>query len=109
MTAFRDAVAVTPPRDPACAGRLSNLGLSLTTRFELTRNAADLDEAINTGRDAVAATPPHDPNLAVYLLLDGAQDSDGGSLRRHWGCRWGVAAIAGGAFVGGGTWPMTMQ
>ena len=67
VTAFRDAVAVTPPRDRACAGRLSNLGLSLTTRFELTRNAADLDEAINTGRDAVAATPRHDPNLAVYL------------------------------------------
>ena len=43
-------------------------------------------------------------------LLDGAQDSDGGSLRRHWGCRWGVAAEpAGGGFVGGGTWPMTMQ
>ena len=30
--------------------------------------------------------------LAIWLaarLLDGAQDSDGGSLRRHWGCRWG--------------------
>ena len=47
---------------------------------------------------------------ARILLLDGAQDSDGGSLRRHWGCRWGVAAEpAGGGFVGGGTWPMTMQ
>jgi hypothetical protein len=43
-------------------------------------------------------------------VLDGAQDSDGGSLWRHWGCRWGVAAeSAGGGFVGGGTWPMTMQ
>jgi hypothetical protein len=49
-------------------------------------------------------------DLARTLLLDGAQDSDGGSLRRHWGCRWGVAAEpAGGGFVGGGTWPMTMQ
>ena len=47
---------------------------------------------------------------AADALLDGAQDSDGGSLRRHWGCRWGVAAgPAGGGFVGGGTWPMTMQ
>jgi hypothetical protein len=42
-------------------------------------------------------------------VLDGTQDSDGGSLWRHWGCRWGLAAEpAGGGFVGGGTWPMTM-
>jgi hypothetical protein len=46
---------------------------------------------------------------ASNQLLDGTQDSDGGSLWRHWGCRWGLAAEpAGGGFVGGGTWPMTM-
>jgi len=26
---------------------------------------------------------------AAALVLDGAQDSDGGSLWRRWGCRWG--------------------
>ncbi len=48
--------------------------------------------------------------LLRCAVLDGAQDSDGGSLLRHRGCRWGlVAEPAGGVFVGGGTWPMTMQ
>jgi hypothetical protein len=41
------------------------------------------------------------------VLLDGAQDSDGGGLERYWGIRWGWRVRRlGGVFVVGGTWPM---
>jgi TrwC relaxase len=40
-------------------------------------------------------------------VLDGAEDSDGWGLLRHWGCRCGdVGRAAGGVLVGGGTVPM---
>jgi predicted metal-dependent phosphoesterase TrpH len=75
VAAFQDAVAATPPGDPNLAGRLSNLGGALLTRFELAGDAADLDAAIDAGRRAVDITPPGHPNLAGRL------SNLGGSLR----------------------------
>ena len=46
------------------------------------------------------------PQVPQMMMLDGAQDSDGGGLERYWGIRWGMTGeAAGGVFVGGGTWP----
>jgi len=35
----------------------------------------------------VLADPGDSPGCVAGLMLDGAQDSDGGELRRYWGCR----------------------
>ena len=67
MIAFLRAVALTPADHPDLSGHLSDLGLSLRTRFERIGNDADLDAAIDAGRRAVNLTPPGNPNLAPYL------------------------------------------
>jgi len=67
VTAFRDAVAVASADNPNVASYLSNLGIALLTRFELTGDAADLSTGINFAQQAVAATPPGHPDRAAYL------------------------------------------
>jgi tetratricopeptide (TPR) repeat protein len=67
VTAFRGAVAITPPGHPDHATYLSELGSALFTRFQRDGNRTDLDAAVDAGRQAVAATPPRDPDLAKHL------------------------------------------
>ncbi len=52
VTAFRDAVAVASADNPNVASYLSNLGIALLTRFELTGDAADLSTGINFAQQA---------------------------------------------------------
>ena len=60
-------VTATPDDDAARAGRLSNLGLALRARFELTGALGDLEEAVRVGREAVAATPVGHADRAAML------------------------------------------
>jgi hypothetical protein len=91
-----------PARPAATGGRRPRHGATFKLAEPATWPAPAVTTTTETTRYGTAA--------ATAWVLDGAQDSDGGSLRRHWGCRWGVAAeLAGGGFAGGGTWPMTMQ
>ena len=46
---------------------LSNLGNSFRTRFEHSRDSADLDAAIDVGRQAVSAAPQGHADRAIYL------------------------------------------
>jgi len=64
---LRQAVEATPTDHPDRAGRLSNLGGALQTRYQRTGQAADLDEAITTGQAAVDTTPTDHPDRAMYL------------------------------------------
>jgi hypothetical protein len=57
----------TPADHPDRAGRLSNLGVALQTRFERTGDPADLDAAIATVREAIQATSAEDPDRAGRL------------------------------------------
>ena len=67
ITAFRNAVAATPPGDPSLPSRLSNLGGGLLTRFRRAGDAADLDDAITAGRRAADLAPPGHIELPVIL------------------------------------------
>ena len=67
MAAFRQAAAATSADHPSLAGRLSDLGASLLTRFERTGDPADLDAAINAARQAVDVTPPGHTDLPGRL------------------------------------------
>jgi protein involved in temperature-dependent protein secretion len=67
IDAGRQAVAASPADHPGQAGRLSNLGAALGTRFEQTGDRADLDAAIDLLRQAVAASPADHPGRAVML------------------------------------------
>jgi CHAT domain-containing protein len=58
---------------------LSELLVALVTRFRLTGNLADLDEAIEVGRRAAEATPDGDPDQAMVL------SNLGGVLRMRFG------------------------
>jgi len=102
MTAFRrrQQLAGQPGQDRPVTAAVSR---AAAIRDDALAAMSRLGAQLSAALDQLAV-------LGGQLVLDGAQDSDGGSLRRHWGCRWGVAAEpAGGGFVGGGTWPMTMQ
>ena len=63
---LRQAVGATPDDHPERAGRFSNLGIALRSRFDRSGTLTDLDEAINLGRQAVRATPDDHPDLAIY-------------------------------------------
>ena len=67
VTAFRDAVAGTPPGHPVLAIFLSNLGNALRVRFERAGDAGDIDAAVEACRRAADLTPPGDPDLAGIL------------------------------------------
>jgi hypothetical protein len=60
-------LTATPADHPDRAGRLSNLGAALLTRFERTGGTADLDAAITDFRDAVQATPADHPRRPAFL------------------------------------------
>jgi tetratricopeptide (TPR) repeat protein len=60
-------VGATPHDDPNYAGHLSNLGNALRTRFQITGNPADIDEAVTTERDALVAIPHARPDRAKTL------------------------------------------
>ncbi len=62
----QDVVRAMRPDDPALAGRLSNLGISLRVRCELDGERRDLAEAARCGRAAVDAAADH-PNRPDYL------------------------------------------
>ncbi|MGW4528825.1 hypothetical protein [Amycolatopsis sp. NPDC004378] len=55
---LRDAVAATPPGDPALAERQSRLGVVYRRRYEEGKSRADLEAAIDWGRQAVASGRP---------------------------------------------------
>ncbi len=57
----------TPADHPDRAGRLSNLGVALQTRFERTGDPADLDAAIATVKEAIQAAPAGHPDRAAML------------------------------------------
>jgi hypothetical protein len=59
------AVDRTPPGDPELASRLGNLGEALSFSFALTKNAREIDRAIDLARQALAAASG--PVRAVYL------------------------------------------
>ncbi|MFC8661962.1 CHAT domain-containing protein, partial [Streptomyces sp. NPDC057199] len=71
VDAGRQAVEITPTDHPDRAGRLSNLGLALRTRFERSGAVADLDAAIDAGHQAVEITPTDHPDHALYLSILG--------------------------------------
>ena len=64
---WRRILAATPADHPSRAIRMSNLGYTLTARFERTGATADLDNAIETMRQAVQATSPDHPNHTIHL------------------------------------------
>jgi tetratricopeptide (TPR) repeat protein len=66
------AVNITPAGEFRRAVRLSDLGLMLATRFELTGQAGNLDSAIRMGRAAVDAAWADDPQRALYRSNLGA-------------------------------------
>ena len=66
------AVAATPADLPSRAGRLSNLGAALLTRYQRSGTLEDLDRGIEVIEQAVAATPAGHPNRAPYLSNLGA-------------------------------------
>ena len=55
------------PGHPARAGRLSNLGVLMLTRFEHAGDRRDLDAAIEIGQQAVDLAGPGHPERAIYL------------------------------------------
>ena len=57
----------TPADGPDRPVMLSNLGVLLQRRFELTGELANLDAAIDAEQAAVAAIPPSDPRQARCL------------------------------------------
>ena len=61
------AVATTPPDHPDRAGRLSDLGNILGTRFQRMGTIDDLNRAIDMADMAVAATPSDHPDRASRL------------------------------------------
>jgi tetratricopeptide (TPR) repeat protein len=67
LSAFRDAVDVTPLDHPNRFGCLSNLGGALFKRFERVGDVGDLDDAIEVGREAVDVTPLDHPKRAGCL------------------------------------------
>ena len=83
-------LTATPADHPDRAGRLSNLGVALQTRFGRTGAAADLDAAIAAGRQAVDATPADHPGRAVPVqprhraaVRFGRTGAGRGPRRRH--------------------------
>ncbi len=67
MRVCRVAAAATATRDPKRAGRLSDLGVFLLTRFENSGAVEDLAGAVRACRAAVAATAPDDPDRGAHL------------------------------------------
>ncbi|NYH51398.1 copper(I)-binding protein [Nocardiopsis arvandica] len=64
---WKRMVEATPDGHPDQAGRLSNLGGALQTRFEHTGAMADLNETVIVGYQAVQATPDGHPDQAGHL------------------------------------------
>lgn len=64
------------PKDPACA--LSNRAKVMASRYERTRNMADLQTAIDLAAEAVAATPPEHHHAGRHLA----------GLSGHWKTRF---------------------
>jgi CHAT domain/Tetratricopeptide repeat len=60
-------LTATPDDHPDRAGRLSNLGNALRTRFERNGTRADIDGAIQAVQQAVQATPDGHPDRAMFL------------------------------------------
>lgn len=76
VDALANAAAFTPPGGEAWAGRLSDLGLALFTRSQVTGSDQGLDAAIDAGRRSVAVTRAghHGParlhgRLGTYLAV----------------------------------------
>ncbi|MBO3738717.1 tetratricopeptide repeat protein [Actinoplanes flavus] len=67
VAAGRRAVDGTPHTDGDRATMLSDLGIALQTRAELTGSEPDLRQAITAGREAVDSSPPDSPDRALYL------------------------------------------
>jgi hypothetical protein len=60
-----EALSLRPPGHPSRANSCANLALSLCTRYELTGDAALLDEAIELKREALSLRPPGHPDHAI--------------------------------------------
>jgi len=61
------AVDLTPDDHPSKPGRLSDLGISLQTRFNRLGNLKDIENAISSKQKAVDLTPDGHPDKAGYL------------------------------------------
>jgi tetratricopeptide (TPR) repeat protein len=77
VIAARDAANLAPPGHPERSSCLIDLRDLLRFRFDLTRQLADLNEAIELGRELFAVTTPSDPRRAenVFVVV--------GTLRRR--------------------------
>ncbi|MGH4010558.1 MAG: CHAT domain-containing protein [Pseudonocardiaceae bacterium] len=67
ITAYRRAVAATPPKHPDRGCRLSDLGSALTERFKRTGERWALDTAVNIHQQAVKATPEEHAHRQQHL------------------------------------------
>jgi len=77
VIASRDAANLAPPGHPERSSCLIDLRDLLRFRFDLTRQLADLNEAIELGRELFAVTTPDDTRRAenVFIVV--------GTLRRR--------------------------
>jgi tetratricopeptide (TPR) repeat protein len=64
---LRQARDLTPAEDPRRLAIISDIGVALRHRFELTGALADLDDAVAAQREAVEAAPADDTRRAAYL------------------------------------------
>jgi CHAT domain-containing protein len=68
VSASRKAVAATPSGASERAGRLATLSATLVTRYTLTQEQADLDEAAAVAAEAEARLPVHNPDDRAWCL-----------------------------------------
>jgi len=67
MEQLRQALDMAPAENPQRSVIISDIGVALRHRFELTGALADLDEAIDTQRQAVEAVSADDPRRVSYV------------------------------------------
>ncbi|MFH0173790.1 tetratricopeptide repeat protein [Streptomyces cacaoi] len=89
VTAYREALDLTPVTDTGHPGRVSNLASAQVLRHRALGDPTDLDTAVSLAGRAVALVPPGRPeragllvNLGIALaaraeLIDGARSGDG--------------------------------
>ncbi|WP_326702439.1 CHAT domain-containing protein [Streptomyces cyaneofuscatus] len=79
VSAYEEALALTPAGHPGRPGALSNLGNALIGRYRADRAASDLDRAVGLLREAVRA-PTEDPDRCRYLTNLGAAHAERAGL-----------------------------
>lgn len=67
ISSEREALALCPPGHPQHPASLSNLGVSLNTRYNQLGRTEDLEESISVAREALRPHPPHQSHHDLFV------------------------------------------